>query len=239
MDAEAYADMLPWLVFFVVERRSGPTLAWASGCAVLAAAGLTGWAYWRGRAAPLPRLALVVFAALLVSGLGSGAWDHLVGSTRAVAAASLGVAALASLRFRPLSEAYTAPLVASSRRDGPGFLAVNRQISGSWAVGSLLVGASCATSDFEPDKVAFTLLDWVIPLAVACATLLWASRRWELFRLSLDATGPVRDDDVRGRAVRASTVPPLAGVGGPGDGAHEPPVGAVIHQLPLRRRRGP
>lgn len=237
MDAEVYADMVPWLVFFVVDRRSGPSVAWAAGCAALTALGLVAWAYWRGRSAPLPWIAIVVFAAAFGAGLGSPTWDHLVGTTRAAAAASLGVAALVSLRLTPLSDAYTALLVAPARRHDPGFVRVNRQISRSWAIGSCAVAASCAASDVVRSRVTFTLLDWVIPLAVACATILWTTRRVELYRLLIDTP--------RGRCgsealASAAVLPAVLEAQRCGDGGDAAPdsADAVIRQLPIRRRGG-
>ncbi|MGH2929521.1 MAG: hypothetical protein ACRDL8_15070, partial [Solirubrobacteraceae bacterium] len=61
MDAETYTDLLPWLVFVVIDRKSGLGIDWASAGAAVAAGLLVARAYWRGRQAPAAVVALVVF----------------------------------------------------------------------------------------------------------------------------------------------------------------------------------
>lgn len=188
MDAEAYADMLPWLVFLVIDRKSGLSVAWAAGCATACSAGLAAWSYWRGRRAPLPLLALVYFAPCYVAALSFPAWDSAVGLTRSMAVLAVSVSAFASLRFTPISEAYTVPLVAPGVPDNPGFRQVNVEMTAAWGVGSLLAAVICAVATLVNGSFAFTFMDWVVPLVIAVATVLWATRRWELFRLGLDGT---------------------------------------------------
>lgn len=221
MDTEAYADMLPWLVFVVIDRKAGLGVAWASGVAAGCAAGLVAWSYWRGRHAPLPRLALVMFAACLLSALASPVWDHEVSLSRALPVLVLSAAFFSSLLFSPLSEAYTAQVVAPSVREDPRFRRVNLEMTSAWAVSSLAIAMACGTTALLRGAVAFTFLDWVAPLLLAAATILWAARRWELFRLDIEAA---RDH-----------LPAKA----PGARASEDAVSedAVIHRFPLGRER--
>lgn len=232
MDSEAYADMLPWLVFVVIDRKSGLGVAWASGVAAGCAAGLVAWSYWRGRHAPLPRLALVLFAVCLVSALASPAWGHEVSLPRALTVLALSAAFFASLLFSPLSEAYTAQVVAPSVREDPRFRRVNLEMTSAWAVGSLAIGIACGTTALLRGAVAFTLLDWVTPLLLAAATILWAARRWELFRLEIDAALdhlPAKRPGNRVRVERA---------GAQGATSHDVvSEDAVIHRFPLHRER--
>lgn len=219
MDAEAYADMLPWLVFLVIDRRSGLDVAWAGAAALVCAAALAGWSYWRGRYALVPRVAMALFAVCLVSGLASQPWDHQVGLSRALVVASLSALAFGSLALRPLSEAYTVPLVAPALRDDPRFDRVNVEITVAWGVGALAVAAASGTTDLLSGAVASTFLDWVTPLVLAAGTILWATRRWELFRLSVDSV-----------AVGYETQDAAVPVQSP------EPRDAVIRELPLRGR---
>ncbi len=223
MDAEAYADLLPWLVFMVIDRRSGLGVAWAAGCAVACAAGLAAWSYWRGRRAPLPWVAMALLAACYVAALASPAWDSSVALSRSIAVLGLGASAFVSLRLTPISEAYTVPLVAPGVPDNPRFRQVNIEMTVALGVGSIVIAGVCALDEFANGSFAFTFMDWVAPLMVGMGTVLWATRRWELFRLSLEGASPA--DSVASQPARLHQDEPVGLSGG----------GAVIHQLPARR----
>ncbi len=253
MDAEAYADMLPWLVFIVIDRKLGLGVAWAAGSALGCSVGLLGWSFWRGRFALLPRVAAGIFAVVLISGLLFPAWNDQVVIPRALVVGVLSLLAFGSLLFTPLSEIYTVPLVAPGLRDDPRFRKANVEMTLAWGVGSLAVALACATSVLVRGHVGFTLLDWVTPLVLATATILWAARRWELFRLSVDSVpiglaGEVASPAhlVRREAIGASAplgnfpraLPPLklAGSESRQEPAEDPTPDAVIRQLPVRPR---
>ncbi len=254
MDAEAYADMLPWLVFIVVDRKLGLGVAWAAGGALGCDAGLVAWSYFRGRYALLPRVALGIFAVNLILAIVFPAWNHQVSLPRALVVATLGVLAFGSLRFTPLSEGYTVPLVAPGIRDDPRFRRVNVEMTLAWGVGALAVALASGTTALLAGHVAFTLLDWVAPLVLATITILWVARRWELFRLSVDslpignhAGEPGVPSHLPTRIAMGShvsqplfqrAVPPLK-LAEPAEdlepGVDDAP-GAVIRQLPVRHR---
>lgn len=252
MDAEAYADMLPWLVFLAIDRKSGLGVAWAGAGALTCSAGLVAWSYWRGRCALLPRVAVALFAVCLVSGFVFQSWNEQVSLPRALVVASLSALAFGSLLFTPLSETYTGPLVAPSLRDDPRFAKVNVEITLAWGVGSVAVAIASGTTALLPGAVAFTFLDWVTPLVLAAGTILWAARRWELFHLAVDtvATGhdsgePAIPGHVAGRgtfrvamgrtAPRALPIELVESDAGNGDRDEmaDPPGDAVIRRLPL------
>jgi hypothetical protein len=261
VDAEAYADMLPWLVFLVIDRKSGLGVAWAGGGALVCSTGLAGWSYWRGRHALVPRAAMAIFAAFLVSGLASQSWNQHVSLPRALVLASLSALAFGSLPFTPLSEAYTVPLVAPALRDDPRFARVNVEITLAWGVGAIAVAVTSAATALLSGPMAFTFLDWVTPLVLAAGTVLWSTRRWELFRLAVDSVVVSREPvdtampiqaaahDQYGTAFSARRPRPfpveLAGSERRASGQREPAErtgGAVIRHLPPRRnsrlRRG-
>lgn len=256
VDAEAYADMFPWLVFLVIDRKSGLGVAWAGGGALACSAALVGWSYLRGRHPLVPRVGMVLFAAFLVSGLAWQSWNTQVSLPRALVIVSLSVLAFASLRFTPLSETYTVPLVAPAVREDPRFARVNVEITIAWGVGSFAVAVATGTTALLAGAVAFTFLDWVTPIVLAAATILWCTRRWELFRLAVDSVVighkpadagiPLsRDGGALGHygGQSARRAVPLDHAGrqggtdegrGTGDGSS----GAVIHRLPIRERNG-
>jgi hypothetical protein len=254
MDAEAYVDMLPWLVFVMMDRKLGLGVAWAGGSSLGCSAGLVVWSYWRGRYALLPSIATGIFAACLVSALVFPAWNDQVSLPRALVVATLGLLAFGSLRFTPLSETYTVRLVAPGLREDPRFRKVNVEMTLAWGVGSLVVALACSTTALLPGRLAFTLLDWVAPLVLATVTILWSARRWELFRLAVDADpalhhvveptvhahlgtrGSIGPFGTRPLPLRRATSAELSEPARDGEPAGEGGRDAIIRQLPVRGR---
>lgn len=242
MDAEAYADLTPWLVFLVIDRKAGLGVAWASGGAGVCALVLLGWSYWRGMFAALPRLAVVLFTLGLFSALASPAWDHATSLPRAIAVLAVSVAAVLSLRFRPLTEVYTRARVGPSVRNDPRFQRVNMEMTASWGVGALAIAVSNATDEVVRSAMVLTFLGWLTPLVLLVATVLWSARRWELFRAALDTAGGASGE----AATPAAHVLALPGfllvrrepahqpASAASDASDEAP-GAIIHHLPVTR----
>lgn len=234
MDAEAYADMLPWLVFIVVNRKSGLSVTWAAGSAAVSSLVLLGWSYWKGSRASLPRIGLGVFCVCLVVALTVPAWNAAVGLPRAVMVGTLSLAALISLFATPLSEGYTTHLVAPQGCLDPRFRRVNVEITAAWAVGAALVAVACGTTALLADTYAFTFFGWVVPLALTGGTVLWTARRWELFRLAVDAHASASGGGAR-------PVISLAAHDQGHPAAAQRPAArsadAVIRPFPLRRQR--
>lgn len=250
MDAEAYADMLPWLVFLVMDRKSGLGVAWAGGGALVCSAGLVAWQYWRGRYSFLPRVALVLFSACLVSGLASETWNHLVSQPRAITVAVLSALSFGSLLFTPLSEAYTARLVAPALLEGRRFRRVNVEMTAALGVGAGAVAVANFTTVLLHGPVALTLFDWVTPLVLSAVAILWAARRWEQFRLSVDsvpighqvseaavpANFAVREAMSFSASRTSSRMAPRLKLAESGEDSEPDSQDAVIRRLPVRGR---
>ena len=233
MDVEAYADMLPWLIFVVVNRRSGLNVSWASGSAAVCSLGLVVWSYWRGLRSPLPRLGVVLFSSCLAVGLAVPWWNESIGLPRACMVGALSLAAFLSLWRTPLSEAYTTPLVAASTRRDARFRQVNVEITAAWGAGTALVALACGTTALLTDAYAFTFFGWVLPLVLAGFSVLWTARRWDLFRVAVEATASLEH--------RFGAVVSLSAGGAVGDGEDEDEDeddeegDAEIRPFPLRR----
>ncbi len=223
MDAEAYADMLPWLIFFVVDRQSGLNVSWAAGSAAASGLALFAWSYWRGRRSPVVNAAIGIFTLCLAIALLLPEWDRMVYAPRVAVVLSLSVLAFVSLRFTPITEVYTAPLVTAEIRADPRFRHVNVHMTMGWGLGALLVAGVCWAGGITHTTITLTLCEWVLPLTLAVGTSLNATRRWELFRLSVEAAPS-----------NASLVPNVAIT----SKGREHRGDAVIHHLPLRRDRG-
>ena len=195
MDADAYVDMLPWVLFVVIDRKTGLGAGWAGVCAALAALALCAWAYWQGRRAPLPRLALVIFGACGIAGLAYAPWGALIVIPRSASVLTLSLVAFASLRRSPISTAYSSANVTSRTRRDPRFAQVNRDITAAWAVAALVVAVSFSAPTLFDASVPWTVFGWALPLGVAGGVALWTSRRWTLFRLATEPAEPAGPAD--------------------------------------------
>lgn len=222
MDAEAYADMLPWLIFLVVDRKSGLDVAWAGGSAAVSALGLLAWSYWRGRRSPVLDVGLGIFTLCCALAFVVPAWDDMVTVPRAATVLALSAVAFVSLGFTPITEVYTTPMIAPGIQEDPRFERVNMEMTVGWGVGALLVALVCCAGSLMRGSIALTLCEWVVPLALAVATALWAMRRWELFRLSIDMAAS------SGSAVSNAAVTTIG---------HRSRRDAVIHRLPSRHEK--
>lgn len=219
MDPEAYADMLPWAVFMVVDRKSGLGMGWAAGSGAVSGALLLAWAYWHGRRSSAGILAVGLFGMMGVVTLivGSPA-DHFIGA-RAVAMGALAIAALVSLRWSPMSEIYTSANISATARADDRFHQLNFAITAAWAVGALLIAVSFSAVVFDRSPVAVTFFNWVLPLGIGAATVKWVAARWQMFRLEVEGADA---DQVAEGSLLSLAVPEAD------DGQD-----AVIHQLPL------
>ena len=138
MDAEAYVDMLPWMLFVVIDRKTGLGIVWGGGCAATCAAGLLAWSLWLGRRSLTSWVALVIFSGSVVFGLVGGSLIQHTSAARAVAMGVLGLTALVSLYYVPLSCTYTGSHIRPAAREDPRFDQVNIQITRAWGIGALV-----------------------------------------------------------------------------------------------------
>lgn len=182
MDLEAYVDVVPWLVFMVVDRHSGLGLSWASLSGAVCGGGVAAWSQVRHRQTPVGWVAVVTFGGLAVVGLVANQptmWFEP--AMRSASIAVLAGVALLSLRRRPLSEAYTGDRVPPACRAEPAFAAVNRRITAAWAMAAVLVALSFAADAFVSSSVALTMCDWVLPIVVVACVVRWAAVQWTAY----------------------------------------------------------
>lgn len=198
MGDEPYAALLPWMVFAVVDRaRSGGPL-WAALGALITAVALLATC---GRAERRTRNVIVVgaigwFGALAIAAAVHGSdTGFLAHYGRTISAAGFAVIGFGSLAFTPAIAFYTRPHVRASRWDDPAFHRVNILITSIWAATftvisvAHLVAASLATPE------AFTVFNWVVPIAFAAVAAHRTRICWEDFNDDEDMyeADPMRD----------------------------------------------
>lgn len=182
MDLEVYLDVVPWLLFVVIDRTSGLGLSWAAGSAMACGAGIVAWSHRRGRRVPIGWIAVGIFGAVMVVGLGASSHASWFEPTvRSGSVLLLAVIAFASLLGQPLSVPYSADRVSPSRRSDKAFVRVNRQITIAWGLAALTVAISFACDAFSPTAVVRTLCDWVVPLVVVSSAVRWVAVTWSTY----------------------------------------------------------
>lgn len=182
MDLEAYVDVVPWLLFMVIDRRSGLGLPWAAVAAAGCGGGIAAWSYWRDRRTPIGWVAVATFGPLAVIGLVANQPAQWFEPTvRSASVAVLAMAALVSLRHRPLSEAYTSERVPPPRRAESAFIRVNRRVTAGWAATAILVAASFGGDAFVASPVGLTVFDWVLPIVVIACAVRWVAVQWTAY----------------------------------------------------------
>ena len=176
----AYLDMVPWLVFLLVERKDGPGIVGASVCALGAAAGITALARWRRRPAPLARVGCGLFSAFTTVGWLDQSWIHNFAVARGVSLLVLAAVLLGSLVRSPLSAAFASDLVPSRICSTPAFRRVNAEMTASWGIGAAVGGAAnLLLSATSTTGWTLTAFGWLVPLLVGIVALAWGQDRWQ------------------------------------------------------------
>ena len=170
MGDEPYAALLPWIVFAVVDRAHGGGPLWAGIGAVITAITLlvTTSRDRRGSRNIMLLGAIVWFAALAIAGgLHRSDSGFIADDGRALSAAGFALIAFASLAFRPALEHYTRPHVRSSSWDEPAFNRMNVLITLIWAATFTGIALSHLVASMFRTPEAFTVFNWVVPIALA------------------------------------------------------------------------
>ena len=225
MDAEAYVDVLPWILFVIIDRKTGLGMAWAGGTAAVCAALLAGWWVWHGRRSLTAWVGVALFTTSFVVGMTVGVDPSHTTVARSVALAVLAATAFVSLRRTPLSCTYTTAHVRPAAREDPRFDRVNVVITTGWGIAALVAGGAYLIPIASQTGVAYTFSDWVAPLAVVAVTVTWTARQWEHFRLQ----------SLTEAATQAASRQPLSAVLAAGN--HRQAPDAVIRDIGQRTRR--
>jgi hypothetical protein len=182
MGDEPYTAVLPWVVFAVIDRAQGDPLWAGVGALVTALTLLVTSTRGTGRRNVLMLGAVVWFAGIAVAGiLNRTNTGFLAHDGRAISAAGFALIAFGSLVFHPASEFYTRPHVRTSQWDDGAFHRVNVLITLIWAATftgialSHFVGVSMNTPE------AFTVFNWVAPIAFAAIGAHRSRISWEDF----------------------------------------------------------
>ncbi len=184
MGDEPYAALLPWVVFAVIDRARGGGPLWAAlGALITAIALLATGSRTESRWRNIVVLgAIGWFGALAIAGAVHGSdTGFLARYGRTLSAAGFAVIAFGSLAFTPAVEHYTRPHVRSSRWDDPAFHRVNVLITLIWAATFTLVAVAHLVAASIGTTEAFTVFNWVVPLALAAVAAHRTRVSWDDF----------------------------------------------------------
>ena len=183
MGDEPYAAVLPWMVYAVVDRAQAGGPIWAGlGALVTAIALLVMSSRGVGSRNIMILGAVVWFGGLTVAGaLHPSETGFLTHDGRALSAAGFALIAFGSLVFTPASMHFTRPHVRSSRRDHPAFRRANVLITLIWAATFAAIAVSHAVAASLGTPEANTVLNWVVPIALAAVAAHRSRVCWDDF----------------------------------------------------------
>jgi uncharacterized membrane protein len=161
-----YIAFVPWLLFSVITRRF--EVEDAAVIALVASIAISVPSLRGGRPKLLETGAILAFVGFtIVAFAGDDATrDWLARYARAVSAGLLALIAFGSLMRTPLTEQYARETVPREYWSSPAFRRVNRQITAMWgAVFVLMVPSHILAGAIDTHR-AFTIFNWVIPIAL-------------------------------------------------------------------------
>jgi hypothetical protein len=171
-----YVAFVPWVLFSVITEH-GEVQA-AAVIALVAAAVISFPSIRAGRPKALEIGTVAAFLAIAVIALvaDSTTRDWLVRYGRGVAAGLLALIAFTSLLRTPFTEQYARESVPEALWSSPRFKSINRQLTLMWGVVFLLMVPSHVIAGIIDTHRAFTIFNWVIPIALVVFAIKWTAR---------------------------------------------------------------
>jgi hypothetical protein len=176
-----YAGLVPWLVFGVVVRAGGHGFAWASASALGAAIVVAIAAQRSARVTSLNVCGVALFAVFLAVGLGWSNVDDVDAYARALAVGALGLFFFGSLPFDPLVAPYIRELVSQTQWDHSDFRRGSQALTVIWGATAMVIAASHAVAGAISTSLAFTMFNWLIPIAVLGGAVHLATLRYNAY----------------------------------------------------------
>lgn len=193
MSGRTYLGFLPWVVFALVGRTMSEGVAWGGAAALATALVLTMASARTGSVKLLEVSAITLFGAFFVAGALNQHDPHglLQHYGRAIAAGALGLTALGSLAYTPLTEPYARELVLRKFWGTTRFKRVNFDLTLTWAMLFFAISASYALGASIGTRLGGTIFEWIVPVGLVLIGVRRASVQWtEQFdadAMSLDA----------------------------------------------------
>ena len=182
MGQERVFAILPWIVFAAVDRYGGQGTTWGAIGALIAT--ITILAVERDNNSGVPNVlmigATIWFSGLALAGMlyeSHGNW--LAQNGRFLSAAGLTVIAAISLAYIPFTEHYTRPHTRPSHWTTDRFRHVNVVATMLWAGVAALAATAQWVAPIVNQRPAYTVLNWVVPIALLAIGSHYANQIWE------------------------------------------------------------
>lgn len=197
--------LLPWLVYLIAARTGGVGWLWASILGLCCSAGVfVVRSRRRGVSHVFEFASFVAFTVLAVVAVTMGRkWPDVDGYGRAIGAGVLALGAFASVKLRPLSIDYTRDRVPANVADSEIFSRVNRRITLVAAAGTAATALSFVLGGLIRGHVGSTIFNWLLPMAIAFATVHWCSVEWTAVDEAEESAETVLLADVGRRPLRS------------------------------------
>jgi hypothetical protein len=180
MSSRTYLAFLPWVVFAFVGRTWSEGVAWG-GVAALTTAVIIAVASARaGSVPPLEIAAIFVFAGFVIAGATHQHEPHgfLQQYFRAMAAGSLALIALVSLRTTPFTEPYAREMVLRKFWNTPRFKRVNVDLTLVWVMVFSAIALSYTAAAVVDSHAWSTVFQWIAPVALVLLGVKQSTLRW-------------------------------------------------------------
>jgi hypothetical protein len=183
MGDQQYAALLPLIVFSVVDRWGGQGTTWSAIAALITMGAIYATSSRMAEARNPFLVGVAVWFALLgIAGfVFQEPYSWLGRYSRALGALGYGVITLATLARTPAAQYYTRLIVRRRRWNEAGFLRLNYALTFIWGVTFLAIALSFALAPIVDQRPAYTVLNWVAPIALAAIATHRSRIAWDDF----------------------------------------------------------
>jgi hypothetical protein len=162
-----YVSLVPWVVFSLVENRTGYSPKWAALAALLAALVIALPSFMRGFPKLLDIAGITIFVALTLAAFAvdAGSGGIIADYGRAIAVGLLSVFVFVTLPFMPFTEQYARESVPEEYWDTPQFKKTNRVFSAAWgAVFAAMAVCHVIAGTDATNRHVSLFFNWLIPI---------------------------------------------------------------------------
>jgi hypothetical protein len=183
MGDQPYSALLPLIVFSVVDRWGGQGTTWGAIAALVTVATL----YATSSRTHDARNPLLIGISVWFTVLAFAGWiftepDGWLGRYgRSLGALGYGLVTMATLASTPAAQHHTRMLIRRRRWNDPGFLRLNYRLTTLWGVSFLAIAGSFALAPLVNQRPAYTVLNWVVPIALGAVIAHRSRAVWDDF----------------------------------------------------------
>ena len=169
MPSNPYISLIPWVVFSLIENRTGYSPEWAALGALAVAVAIALPSFARRSPKLLDIAAIVIFVGLTIAAfwLGPAHSQVIADYGRAIAVGALSLFVFATLPFMPFTEQYARHSVAPEYWTTPEFKRTNLVFSAGWGAAFAAMALSHLIAGTDASNRHLGLFfNWLIPIGL-------------------------------------------------------------------------